>query len=159
MIFNPLNENAIYSNEKFNYNSTKNIAINNKCNLFRYNYDLNKIYGNNNNIFNQLLNKIFNNNISIYVKYLNDKTFKNNSQLNEKQIFDKYYNLMYEYLISESKLNFFKLTNTDFLKNNTCGKSTKINTNLHSKEHLKRLKDIYSIIVNNSNFSLQIFKK
>ena len=167
MFLNSINENSFSKNEEIEYSSNDIIKKNNKSEIFEYVNLLKDVYNNKNNkkLFNNLVYKMLGENIQKYLKFLNEKNSNRNSEINENQFFDKRYYTFYEHALLNLKLNLLKLSYSnlsnekdDFNINNTNSKSRDLANNI-SKQNLKKFKDLYSIIINNSNYSFSIFKK
>jgi len=165
-IFDPLNDNAVSKNEKLLYNSLDIIEKYNKSDIFGYISLIKKIFKeeNMNELFNQNLEQILNENVKKYLKFLNDKNLNKNQNINENEIFDKNYYLFYEYALMNIKLNTCKLMYNDLEKKSMINfgvvkNKSKGDSDNYTIQDLKLFKNLYSIIVNNSNFSYSIFKK
>lgn len=172
MIFNPVNQNALPKNKEFNYNSLNSIVKYNKSDLFGFVDNLKQVYYNKSTrkLYCDTTSKLLEENLSKYMKFLHERTNKPNPKMNEKEIFDKNFYTFYEHLLLNCKTNFLKLsywqiekdesqTNENETKNKHITANKKDVGNVFTKEFLKKIKNLYAIIVNNSNHSFSIFNK
>lgn len=172
IILNPINENAGFKNENFSNCISLDEVIEkyNKSDLFGFALLMKNIYKNKNekNLFHKPFDENLNLNVQKYLKFLNDKNLNKNSVLNENEIFDKRFYAFYENALKSIKLDMSKIAYSDLdnrnnIENNAIEivskRNVKGNDDFFTKQDLKFYKNLYSIFVNNSNYSFSIFKK